>query len=39
MPYEVELTDLADSELKALRKYELRRIMDEIARQLVDQPA
>jgi mRNA-degrading endonuclease RelE of RelBE toxin-antitoxin system len=38
MAYAIELTDLAVNELKALRPFESRRLVDEINRQLTHQP-
>src|SRR6516162_406384 len=39
MAYEIELTDLALGELKAIRVFDRRRIVDEISNQLTHQPA
>jgi mRNA-degrading endonuclease RelE of RelBE toxin-antitoxin system len=38
MAYEVVLTDLAADELRALRRFEYRRLTEEIAKQLTHQP-
>jgi mRNA-degrading endonuclease RelE of RelBE toxin-antitoxin system len=38
MAYEIELTSLAVNELKAIRVYDRRRIVDEIKKQLSHQP-
>jgi mRNA-degrading endonuclease RelE of RelBE toxin-antitoxin system len=37
--YEIRLTDLAVSELKALRAFDRRRIVDELKRRLSHQPS
>ena len=38
MPFRIEIADLAESELKAIRSFERRRIVDEIKGQLAHQP-
>lgn len=38
MPFRIEITDLAEGELKAIRAFERRRIVDEVRSQLSDQP-
>jgi len=38
MAYEIILTDLAIDELRAIRVYDRRRIVDEMERQLTHQP-
>jgi mRNA-degrading endonuclease RelE of RelBE toxin-antitoxin system len=38
MAYDIELTDLAVQELKAIRVFERRRIVDEVKRQLSHNP-
>lgn len=38
MAYDVETTDLFDEEIKAIRVFDQRRIVDEIKAQLTDQP-
>lgn len=39
MAYEIEITDFAESELKAIRPFDRRWIFDEIYKQLEHQPA
>src|SRR5437879_5854085 len=39
MAYQIELTELAVTELKALRAFDRRRVVDELKRQLARQPS
>src|SRR5712692_10591826 len=39
MAYQIELTELAVAELKALRAFDRRRVVDALKRQLVRQPS
>jgi mRNA-degrading endonuclease RelE of RelBE toxin-antitoxin system len=39
MVYQIELTELAVSELKAIRAFERRRLVDELRKQLVHEPS
>jgi len=38
MAYDIELTDLAVSELKSIRAFDQRRIVGELEKHLLDQP-